>query len=177
MRTVRPTRVLILLALISFGAFACSSEPERGGSANTGAAPAAAGEQPHGNHDPHHGGLVLMDRDVHFEVVMKPDGEWRVYFTDAVRKDLPASTAMDVVITVTCPDEKPEVIGLQADDKNESWVGRAQHAVHNPEATVRISYVYKDQPYWIDVPAKVLQNPPPKADHGDEPGAGGGTHR
>jgi hypothetical protein len=171
-RTAQQTRLFIVLSLLAFGPLACSSNPEQSGGppAGTTAAPAPEGEQPHGNHDPHHGGVVLMDRDVHFEVVMKPDGEYRVYFTDAVRKPLPASTVQDVVITVTCPDEKPEVIGLQMDDKGESWVGKAHHEVHDPEATVRTSYVYRDQPYWIDLPVKVLQNPPAKADHGDDHG-------
>jgi hypothetical protein len=161
------TSFVTLLSLLVFVSLACSSNPVQSTSTNpgTGASPAPEGEQPHGNHDPHHGGLVLMDRDLHFEVVMNPNGEYRVYFTDALRNPVPASTAMDVVITVTCPDEKPEVIGLQIDDKGESWVGKGQHAVHNPEATVRTSYVYRDQPYWIDVPAKTLQNPPLKAGH------------
>jgi hypothetical protein len=113
-----------------------------------------------------------MDRDLHFEVAMRPDGEYRVYFTDEVRKPLPASTVSDVVVSVSCEGEPPEVLALQIDQADESWAGKAQHEVHDPDATVRVSYVYRDAPYWIDIPIDGLRNPPEKAGHDDAPGGG-----
>ena len=53
---------------------------------------------PHGDHSPHHGGLVLMNGEVHYEVVFDPPGKHRVWFSDAVREDLPASIASHVVM-------------------------------------------------------------------------------
>ena len=49
--------------------------------------------EPHGDHSPHHGGIVLMNGDVHYEVVMDPAGKYEVWFSDAVRTDLPAFLA------------------------------------------------------------------------------------
>jgi len=46
--------------------------------------------EPHGDHSPHQGGVVLMSGDVHYEVVMRPSGKYEVWFTDAVRTELPA---------------------------------------------------------------------------------------
>jgi len=65
--------------------------------------PPAGSAVPHGDHNPHHGGIVMMKGDdLHYEVVLDPSGrEYRVYFTDAVREELPASVAADVVLTLT----------------------------------------------------------------------------
>ena len=49
------------------------------------ATPAAGGTVPHGDHNPHYGGIVLMNGDLHFEVVLGRDGVCRVYFSDAMR--------------------------------------------------------------------------------------------
>jgi hypothetical protein len=169
--------------MVAVGALACSSpdsarqEPTAGQQQGAAAQQPGAPQQPagmaHGNHDPHHGGLVMMDRDLHFEVVLRQDTEYRVYFTDEARKPLPASTVQDVIVTVSCEDSAPETVGLQVDEKDESWVGRLQHAVHDAEATVRVSYVYRDVPYWIDIPIQGLRNPP--ATGGEHPAPGSGT--
>ena len=37
----------------------------------------------HGNHNPKYGGTVLMNGDMHFEVVLNRDGTYHVYFSDA----------------------------------------------------------------------------------------------
>ena len=114
--------------------------------------PAAAGETvPHGDHNPHHGGLVLMNGDLHFEVVLGRDGRYRVFFTDAVRKDLPAATASAVTVTVERKGQPAETIALQIDDSGESWVGRGR-PVDDPAATARVAYTASGTPYFIDVP-------------------------
>src|SRR5947209_1908347 len=61
-------------------------------------APAAAGavsSAPHGDHNPRHGGIVMMKgENLHYEVVLDASGRsHRLFFTDATREDLPASTA------------------------------------------------------------------------------------
>ena len=57
---------------------------------------AAASGMEHGDHNPHHGGVVYMYDDMHYEVVLDPNGHHRVYFTDSARQDLPASVASTV---------------------------------------------------------------------------------
>src|SRR5262249_42596321 len=103
------------------------------------------------DHNPHHGGIVLMNGDLHFEVVLGRAGRYRVYFTDATRADLPASVASAVTITVTQPPRPPETITLQIDEAGESWVGQGR-PVATGAASARVAYTAQTKPYWIDVP-------------------------
>jgi hypothetical protein len=114
-------------------------------------APAAGPAVPHGDHNPHFGGLVLMNGDLHFEVVLGRDGNVRVYFSDATRNELPAATASGVTITITSKSQAPEIVALHIDESGESWMGRG-HPVADPEATARIAYTARGKPYFIDVP-------------------------
>ena len=44
---------------------------------------------------------MMKGDDLHYEVVLDPSGRsHRVYFTDAVREELPASVASDVALTI-----------------------------------------------------------------------------
>ena len=70
-------RALVAAALI-VAAAACSNAPEPAPPA-AGAAPRPAADPqhqnvvgPHGDHTPHKGGMVLMNADVHYEVVLVP---------------------------------------------------------------------------------------------------------
>ncbi len=106
----------------------------------------------HFDHTPRHGGLVLMNGDTHFEVVVDPDGRYAVYFTDAVRAPLPASTALQVRVDVTPNGRPPETIPMEVDATGTRWIGRGA-GVDDPNAIVRITYVPEIGPrYWIDVP-------------------------
>lgn len=118
------------------------------------AAARAAGAVAHGDHNPHHGGVVMMKgEDLHYEVVFDPSGrEYRVYFSDAVREELPASVASEVVLTVKRPGAADERIPLEIDDAGESWIGHGR-AVESPGATIaRLAFSIRSEPYWIDLP-------------------------
>lgn len=105
----------------------------------------------HGDHNPHHGGVVYMYDDMHYEVVLDPRGHHRVYFTDAMREDLPASVASSVTLTVERPGDSPESLSGAIDQQGESWVldGRP---VTNKDTSVRVAFVARGSEYWIDVP-------------------------
>jgi hypothetical protein len=113
--------------------------------------PAAGETVPHGDHNPHFGGLVLMNGDLHFEVVLDRNGGARVYFSDATRNELPAATASEVTVTITRKSQAPEVVALHIDESGESWLGRGS-PVADPEATARVAYTSHGKPYFIDVP-------------------------
>jgi hypothetical protein len=116
------------------------------------AEPAAA----HGDHSPHHGGVVMMKGDLHYEVVLEPSGRYRIYFSDARRQDLPASTAMHASITVARKDAPPEGVALQIDEAGESWIGQGQPVADPAATTARIAYTLRgEDPYWIDLPFDV----------------------
>ena len=108
---------------------------------------------PHGDHNPHHGGVVMMKDDLHYEVVVDPAGRaHRVYFTDAVREQLPASVASEVVLTMKRPSASDERIAMQIDETGESWIGSGQPVGVRAETTVRLAFTIKGELYWIDLP-------------------------
>jgi hypothetical protein len=107
--------------------------------------------EPHGDHSPHQGGVVLMSGDVHYEVVMRPSGKYEVWFTDAVRTELPASIASNVRVQVTRPAGPMESIPLAIDDAGESWVGQGQ-PVSGDGVMVKVSYDLKGEPSEVEMP-------------------------
>ena len=144
-----------LLAL-GLGGAACGSATQEGATPPQTAAATAApqtGAVPHGDHNPHHGGIVMMKGDLHYEVVLDPSGRThRLYFTDAVREDLPASVATDVTITIRRPGATEEVVRLRIDDAGESWEGSGLPVAKPQDTTVRVAFTLGGEPYWIDLP-------------------------
>lgn len=132
----------------------CSAEPE---------APAPPARQapadsqhagitePHGDHSPHHGGLVLMNGDVHYEVVLSPAGRHAVWFTNAVREDLPASVAKGVRMRVARPGAAVETLALEIDEAGESWIAEGQ-PVSGPGIVVSLGFEMRGEPHEIDLP-------------------------
>ena len=106
---------------------------------------------PHGDHTPHHGGLVLMTGDLHYEVVFEANGRHRVWFTDAVRQDLPASIARDVSMSVARPNEPVEELALEIDDAGESWVAKGR-AVQGEGVIVKLTYSVSSTPHEVEIP-------------------------
>jgi hypothetical protein len=106
---------------------------------------------PHGDHTPHHGGLVLMNGELHYEVVLDRTGAHRVWFSNAVREDLPASIAQDVRMTVARPGEPPETLTLEIDEAGESWLARGK-PVSGPDVMVKVNYAVQGTPHEIEVP-------------------------
>jgi hypothetical protein len=113
--------------------------------------PPSSSAIPHGDHNPKYGGVVYMNGDLHFEVVLRRDGRHQIYFSDATRAELPAATASGLTLTVTQKGQPPEPVPMRIDDSGESWIGSG-HAVEDPAATVRVAYTAFDKPYFIDVP-------------------------
>ena len=154
--------LLVMVTVVTLS-ISCGGAPVAGPPARKTAdpAPAAASSStvPHGDHNPHHGGLVMMKgEDLHYEVVLDPSGrEHRVYFTDAVREELPASVASDVALTIKRPSAPDESVGMQIDDAGESWVGRSGPIGDPARTTARLAFSIRHEPYWIDLPFKALR--------------------
>ena len=108
---------------------------------------------PHGDHNPHHGGVVMMKGDLHYEVVLDPSGrDYRLYFSDAVREDLPAAYASAVGLTVRRPGEADEPVVMKIDETGESWTGSGKPVANAEKTGARIAFTIANDPYWIDVP-------------------------
>lgn len=115
---------------------------------------------PHGDHNPHHGGVVMMKGELHYEVVLDPAGRaHHVYFTDAVREELPASMASDVALTIRRRSQPEERIAMQIDDTGESWIGSGQAVGSPATTTARLEFSIQHEPYWIDIPFSVSDPP------------------
>jgi hypothetical protein len=106
---------------------------------------------PHGDHSPHHGGLVLMNGELHYEVVLDPSGTHRVWFTDAIRQDLPASIAREVTMVVTRPDAPPETLTMDIDESGESWIARGK-PISGEGVMVKVSYSVQGSPHEVEIP-------------------------
>jgi hypothetical protein len=117
------------------------------------AVPAAGEPVPHGDHNPHFGGLVLMNGDLHFEIVADRNGFYRLYFSDATRNELPAATASDVTLTISKKAQEPpsDTVAMRINDTGEFWSGRGG-PVYDRAATIHIAYTSHGKPYFIDVP-------------------------
>jgi hypothetical protein len=153
---VRQVPVLILVGVLFWGILTSGcSKPEPASVPQSTTAPKDAQHagitEPHGDHSPHQGGVVLMSGDVHYEVVMRPSGKYEVWFTDAVRTELPASIASNVRVQVTRPAGPVERIPLAIDDAGESWVGLGQ-AVSGDGVMVKVSYDLKGEPNEVEMP-------------------------
>ena len=132
-------------------------EPARAASTAVAAAqpaPSAASAMPHGDHNPHPDGVVLMKgNDLHYEVVLDPTGRSHaVYFTDATREDLPASIASAVTLTIKRPGAPDERVAMRIDDAGESWIGSGRAVADPAKAGARVEFTIRGEPYWIDVP-------------------------
>jgi hypothetical protein len=93
-----------------------------------------------------------MDGDLHFEVVFDPGGRHRIYLTDAVRSELPASAATQVSITVLRPGSAPpEPLTLHVDEYGESWVAEGT-PVEEENTRAIVSLTYQGAPYEIELP-------------------------
>jgi hypothetical protein len=105
---------------------------------------------PHGDHSPHHGGLVLMNGETHFEVVFAKDGKHQVWFSDAVREDLPASMASNVVMIVSPKMGAAETFVLKIDESGESWIADGNQLASGD--SVKLSFSVRGEPYAIEIP-------------------------
>ena len=106
---------------------------------------------PHGDHSPHHGGMVLMQGELHYEVVLDPKGKHAVWFSDAVREDLPASVASRVAMTVMRRGAAPEALTLAIDESGESWVASGQ-PVAGHDVMVKLAFAARGEPFEIEIP-------------------------
>jgi hypothetical protein len=147
---VRAAAVVLAIAVAPNACRGPVPEPPGGATVTDGA---AGGARPHGDHNPRHGGVVMMKGDLHYELVLDPAGRsHRLFFSDAAREDLPASLASSAALTIHRPDGTQEVIPLQIDTEGESWTGSGRPVGAPEKTTVRVAFTIKAEPYWIDLP-------------------------
>jgi hypothetical protein len=135
---------------------AAAAAPATGAAGSgTAATPAAV---PHGDHNPHHGGAVLMLRDLHYETVFEPTGRVVIYFSDAVRADLPASVVSGVYIEIDRPRHRTERVEMAIDSAGEAWEGKSM-PVKQDDAIVRIAFTFQGEATSVDLPYHLYWKP------------------
>ena len=151
-------RRLACTVVLSAALAGCSSGGDESPLASADAPKAAPGDAqhqgvtgPHGDHTPHHGGLVLMNGDVHYEVVLAPNGRHQVWFSDAMRSELPASIASGVTLEVMRPEAPVETVRLAIDDAGEAWIADAR-PLNGEGIMVKVRYALQGTPHEIELP-------------------------
>lgn len=93
-----------------------------------------------------------MHGDLHFEVLLDSEGRHRVYLTDAIRNELPASAASEVTVTVLRPGgEAPETLALEIDEYGESWIASGKPVVQE-DSRALVALVHQGARYEIELP-------------------------
>jgi hypothetical protein len=162
--------VTSLLGMAAVGAGcdgASSAQSPQAPAVEATAAPTGHAATPHGDHTPHHGGAVLMHRDLHYEVVLPSTGGAQLYLTDEVRRDLPASVVSSVVIEIARTGTTPEAIELSMEPGGAFWTGAGRPVVDR-KATVRVGFAYDRETVSVDLPyeAYFIAAAPPTAASG-----------
>ena len=116
----------------------------------------------HGDHDAHHGGFVMMYRDLHCEVVIKAGGDVQLYYTDAARADLPASVVSQVAVEIERPAGKSESVTMRLSAGGDYWEGKAKAAI-TPTSMLHVAFVFQAEPVVVNLPADTLLKPKPAA--------------
>ena len=152
---MRVLRLAFGLGLVAGLLLGCSTEPEPPPPAAASQAPSdpqhAGITEPHGDHSPQHGGLVLMNGDVHYEVVMDPSGRYELWFSDAIRTELPAAVASVARVEVARPGAPVESFPLAIDESGESWVGQGQ-PVAGDGVMIKVTYALEGAPHEFEIP-------------------------
>jgi hypothetical protein len=92
-----------------------------------------------------------MNGDVHYEVVFDRKGRHEIWFSDAMRSDLPASVATAVTMEVARPGAPPEMLKLSIDDTGEAWLAQGR-PIDGEDVMVKVRYALQGVPHEIEVP-------------------------
>ena len=117
------------------------------------------GNEFHGNHDPKHGGKVLMYQDIHFEVVALEEGAVRLYLSGPMRADLPAVTVSDVTVEIEREDGF-ESVAMGVSDGGDFWEGSGR-PLTGPGAVLHLAFLYQGEPRVYRLEVEWLQTPEP----------------
>lgn len=119
--------------------------------------PNGHGDAAHGDHEPHHGGFVVMYQELHFEVVMPPEGGVQIYYTDAARAELPAAVVSDVAVEIERKGVKTETVPMAISAGGDFWVGKAKPSP--VPAVIRIAFMLNGKAALFNVASSNLPKP------------------
>lgn len=109
----------------------------------------------HEDHGARHGGFVMMFLDMHFELVAPQAGGVELYYSDALRIELPAAVVSDVAVEIERAGNRIETVFMTISDTGDHWTGESTPVI-DPETIVRIAFLFQGEPFVLDIPAAVL---------------------
>ncbi len=118
----------------------------------------------HEDHNSRHGGFVMMFLEMHFEIVAPDTGGVRIYYSNEMRIDMPASVVSDVAVEIERPGGIYESVTMSISDDGGHWGGDSSPII-NPDSIVRLAFLFQGEPFVLDIPASVF--PEPSNEHGD----------
>ncbi len=121
--------------------------------------PNGHGNAAHGDHEPHHGGFVVMYQELHFEVVMPAAGGVQIHYTDAARTELPAAVVSDVAVEIERKGLKTETVPMAISAGGDFWVGKTQPST--VPAIIRIAFMLNGKAALFNVSSANLPKASP----------------
>jgi|GEM_PF-915901 len=112
----------------------------------------------HEDHSSRHGGFVMMFLDLHFELVVPPEGGVALYYSDSMRMPMPAAVVSDVAIEIERADSGIESVLMRISDSGEAWEGDS-NPVTQEDSIVRVAFLFQGEPFVLDIPYSVFPDP------------------
>ena len=110
----------------------------------------------HGDHNPRHGGFVLMyGEDLHYEVVLSRSGKVQLWLSGPTRDPLPAARVSAVKIEMEAAMGKRETVQMAVDPTGQCWQGQGG-MLSDPDAMLHLSFTYEAMVVELSLPASVL---------------------
>lgn len=109
----------------------------------------------HEDHSSRHGGFVMMFLDLHLELVLPTEGGVEIFYSDEMRRDMPASVIPEVVVAVQRSNGSEEKLAMSVSDQGDRWMGSSS-PITDPTTIVRVEFFWQGNPVTLDVPASMM---------------------
>jgi hypothetical protein len=111
--------------------------------------------QEHGDHNPHHGGVVLMyGLDLHYELVLTPAGKVELWLSNAARDELPASIVSDIAVEIEHAGQRQNV-DMAINQNGDAWTGQGA-PVKADGTSLHLGFVFRGESATVSFPATSL---------------------
>ena len=109
----------------------------------------------HEDHNSRYGGFVMMFLEMHFEIVVPNSGGLKIYYSNEMRIEMPASVVSDVAVEIERPGGTFESVSMFISDDGGHWGGDSTPII-DPDSIIRLAFLFQGEPFVLDIPASVL---------------------